>query len=92
MYMFFQQIFAILVVFEWDLLCAEKKDLNIMGFLPMTGKMFRGGPACLLATNMAIDHVNKRDDILEEFLLKLVWRDSKVRKYEPRREKTCLQG
>ena len=50
-----------------------------MGFLPMTGKLFRGGPACLLAANMALKHVNERDDILEGFHLILEWRDSKVR-------------
>ena len=72
------RIFAIFVAFEWNLNVAEQKDLNIMGFLPMTGTMFRGGPACLLATNMAIDHVNEREDILEGFRLNLVWRDSKV--------------
>ena len=77
--MFFVHIFAIWVAFEWDLSYAERKDLNIMGFLPMTGKLFRGGPACLLAANMALKQVNERDDILEGFQLNFEWRDSKVR-------------
>ena len=57
---------------------SEKKQLNLMGLLPMTGNLFRGGKACLLAANLALRHVNARDDVLDEFKLNLIWRDTKV--------------
>ena len=69
---------VITVVMTMRLVICEKKDLNIMGFFPMTGKVFRGGKACLLGADMALRHINGRDDFLEQFNLNLIWRDSKV--------------
>ena len=70
---------AVLLVVKLSMVSAKKKDLNIMGFLPMTGKLFRGGTACLIGANMALRHINDRDDILIDFKLNHIWRDSKVR-------------
>ena len=57
---------------------AQKKDLHIMGLFPMTGKVFRGGNACLLGADLALRQIKDRDDLLENFNLNLIWRDSKV--------------
>ena len=57
---------------------AAVKDLNLMGFIPMTGENWPGGGACLPAIEMAIRHVNARSDILEAYKLNLIWKDSKV--------------
>ena len=56
-------------------------DLHIMGLFPMTGKVFRGGNACLLGADLALRHVNNRSDLLENYSLNLIWRDSKVKFY-----------
>ena len=73
----------ILVLMLWTLQqrlgTAEKKDLHIMGFFPMTGEVFRGGKACLLGSEMALRHINEREDILDNYKLNLIWRDSQVR-------------
>ena len=49
-----------------------------MGLFPMTGKVFRGGKACLLGADLALRHVNDREDLLENYSLNLIWKDSKV--------------
>ena len=54
------------------------KVLNLMGFLPMTGDVLPCGGACLPALEMAVSHINARDDILPGYRLNLVWEDTKV--------------
>ena len=75
-----------LIILIWTFKMAfgfeETKDLNIMGFFPMTGEVFRGGKACLLGSNMALQHINQRDDILHGYRLNLIWRDSKASIFE----------
>ena len=68
----------ILLILKMSFIKAEVKTLNIMGLLPMTGKAWPGGGACLTAAELALRHVNEREDILKEFKLNLTWRDSKV--------------
>lgn len=58
---------------------AEIKTLNIMGLLPMSGEKWSGGGACLTAAEMALRHVNGRNDVLKDFKLDLHWRDGEVR-------------
>ena len=60
-------------------LLAEIKTLNIMGLLPMSGEKWSGGGACLTAAEMALRHVNGRNDVLKDFKLDLHWRDGEVR-------------
>ena len=57
---------------------SERKDLNILGLLPINGNLFRGGNACLIGANMALRHVNARDDILPSYKLNLIYEDTKV--------------
>ena len=59
-------------------MCAARKDLYLMGLLPMTGDGWPGGGACLPALEMAIRHVNARDDILPDYKLNLIWKDTSV--------------
>ena len=56
----------------------EVKNLELLGFLPMTGKGWVGGAACLPAVNMALRHVNERQDILDGYNLTYSWVDSQV--------------
>ena len=55
-----------------------EQTLNIMGLFSVTGENWPGGGACLTAAEMALRHVNERDDILPNFKLNLTWRDGKV--------------
>ena len=68
-----------LLTMTMGFIMAEKKDLNIMGLLPMTGNLFRGGKACLIGANMALRHVNSRDAILSDYKLNFIWEDTQVR-------------
>ena len=44
----------------------------------MTGNVWPGGGACLTSAELALRHVNAREDILKDYKLDLTWRDSKV--------------
>lgn len=61
---------------------AEKIELNIMGLFSITGENWPGGGACLTAAEMALRHVNARDDLFPKFRLNLIWRDGKVGTFE----------
>ena len=56
----------------------ELKNLELLGFLPMTGKGWVGGAACLPAVNMALRHVNERPGLLDGYNLTYSWVDSQV--------------
>ena len=76
------KLIILIWTFEMAFGLEETNDLNIMGFFPMTGEVFRGGKACLLGSNMALQHINQRDDILHGYRLNLIWRDSKASIFE----------
>ena len=56
----------------------EPKTLEMLGFLPMTGKGWIGGGACLPATLMALRHVNERQGLLDGYNLSYSWVDTQV--------------
>ena len=56
----------------------ELKQLELLGFLPMTGKGWVGGAACLPAVWMALRHVNDRRRLLDGYNLTYSWVDSQV--------------
>lgn len=56
-----------------------KKDLNIMGLLPMTGTIWPGGNSCLPAVEMAIEDVHATDGLLDDYRLNYIWLDTKVK-------------
>ena len=62
-----------------SILRQKTKDLHIMGLFPMTGTAWPGGYATKTATEMAIEEINNRSDILPEYKLNLHSVDSKVR-------------
>ena len=68
-----------LFALRMNFITAEPKTLNIMGLFPITGETWPGGWPCLTAVNMALRHIDQRDDILKDYKLNLTWRDSKVR-------------
>ena len=57
---------------------SEPKTLEMLGFLPMTGKGWIGGGACLPATLMALRHVNERQGLLDGYNLSYSWVDTQV--------------
>ena len=56
----------------------ETKRLELLGFLPMTGKGWAGGGACLPAALMATRHVNDRSGLLDGYTLIYSWVDTQV--------------
>ncbi|MGH0154456.1 UNVERIFIED_CONTAM: hypothetical protein FKN15_027070, partial [Acipenser sinensis] len=64
---------------KWDSpkpVCQCKKTLYIGALFPMSGG-WPGGQACLPSAEMALEHVNRRADILPDYELKLIHHDSK---------------
>ena len=59
----------------------EFKNLNLLGFLPMTGVGWAGGGACLPAALMAVRHVNERPGLLDDYNLTYTWVDTQVRSF-----------
>ena len=59
-------------------LYSDKKDLYLMGLLPMTGDTWPGGGACLPPMEMAVRQINDREDILSGYRLNLIWKDTAV--------------
>ena len=56
----------------------QLKELTLQGFLPMTGKGWVGGGACLPATLMALRHVNEKPGLLDDYNLTYTWVDTQV--------------
>ena len=52
--------------------------LHIAALLPMTGQKYPAGQSALTAANMALTDVNKREDILAGFTLKIHVKDTMV--------------
>lgn len=63
---------------------ARKRPLYIGSMAPMTGKKAWWGAGIPLAIEMAFEDINARNDILKEYRLQLVARDTQVR------YRTCL--
>ena len=59
-------------------LCVAITDLYLMGLLPMSGETWPNGGVCLPPMEMAIRHVNEREDLLPGYRLNLVWKDTAV--------------
>ena len=55
----------------------EKKTLTILGLFPMRGQ-WSGGKAMLPAVRLALEHINSRQDVLQDYKLDLVWGDTAV--------------
>ena len=49
-----------------------------MGMLPLTGETWPGGGACLPPMEIALRQINERDDILPDYKLNLIWKDTAV--------------
>ena len=54
------------------------KDLYLIGFTSVTGRVWPGGGALLPAFEMAIHDINNRTDILSDYKLTLLLRDTQV--------------
>ena len=55
----------------------HKTPLYIGGYFTLGGNW--DGSGILPAVEMALDHVNDRNDILNEYELKMVWNDTQVK-------------
>ena len=60
------------------ILASNDKELRLLGLLPMTGDGWSGGISCLPALQMALEDVNKTENILQEYNLTYHWIDTKV--------------
>ena len=56
----------------------DTKDLYLLGLVPMTGNAWPAGKPILTTFDLALEHVNMREDLLKGYTLKLHWADSKV--------------
>ena len=52
--------------------------LYIMGLFPITGDNFQRGPSARIATQLALEHINDREDILPGYEVKINWIDTEV--------------
>ncbi|XP_038057320.1 gamma-aminobutyric acid type B receptor subunit 1-like [Patiria miniata] len=50
--------------------------LYIVGFFPISGDSFHRGNSALLAANLALEHINDKEDILPGYRLAMNWNDS----------------
>jgi len=68
------------VLFGWLLLGMSlcEKELRILGIQPMTGDAWPGGSQCLLATEMALEGINRHPDLLRGFKLVYDYIDDEV--------------
>ncbi len=56
---------------------ASLKDLYFLALFPMDGA-WPGGEANKIAAEIALEHVNSMDTILEGYKLNMIWNDTKV--------------
>ena len=56
----------------------QRTTLYVGSMAPMTGKRAWWGAGIPLAIEMAFEDINKRDDILRDYELKLISRDTQV--------------
>lgn len=61
-----------------DALAGQLRPIRLQGYIPMTGEGWSGGKACLVATLMAVRHVNERSGLLNGYSINYSWTDSKV--------------
>ena len=59
----------------------QPRDLYLMGILPMTGDRWPAGDAQLLAINMALETINKRTGLLDDYRMNVLVEDSRVSVY-----------
>lgn len=64
---------------ELNNITAHERPLYIGSMAPMTGKKSWWGAGIPLAIEMAFEDINKRSDVLKEYKLILVQRDTQVR-------------
>lgn len=70
-------LISLTLLLSWSCPALGKKKLYIGALFPMSGG-WPGGQACLPATQMALDLVNKRTDILPDYELEMIYYDSRV--------------
>lgn len=73
-----RSVLLVAVLVSCECAAAGKKKLYIGALFPMSGG-WPGGQACLPSTQMALDLVNRRRDILPDYELELIHHDSRVR-------------
>ena len=59
---------------------AEKKQIYLAGTFPSGGSEgWQGGQACLPAAKLALEDVNRKDDILKDYHINLADKDDEVK-------------
>ena len=56
----------------------EERDIHVMGLVPQTGTVWPAGDTILTASDIALEQVNSRHDILNGYRLRIHWKDTQV--------------
>lgn len=69
------------IIFSWIMCCEcfKEKNLTIGGIFPMVGG-WGGGVGCLPAVEMALEDINNSTDVLPNYQLWMVGKDSQVKR------------
>ena len=59
----------------------ERIPLYVLGLFPMEGQ-WSGGWSLLTATQIGLEYVNAREDLLPGYTLNLIWNNTKVLSYQ----------
>ena len=75
-----QKMFVILLLSLSLVVLAEKKQIYLAGTFPSGGSEgWQGGQACLPAAKLALEDVNRKDDILKDYHINLADKDDEVK-------------
>ena len=73
-------MFVILLLSLSLAVLAEKKQIYLAGTFPSGGSEgWQGGQACLPAAKLALEDVNRKDDILKDYHINLADKDDEVK-------------
>ena len=74
---------SFMVIACWVVVVAsgETHDLNVLNMMSMTGS-WRGGMTMKVASEMAVDHINNRSQLLPGYRLRLINKDTQVSENE----------
>ena len=53
--------------------------LYIIGLFPISDDKFHRGPSARIASQLALEHINSRKDVLPGYEMKMSWIDTKVK-------------
>ena len=55
------------------------RDIHVLGLIPDTGNVWPAGETIRIASNIALEQVNARPDVLPGYNLVIHWKDTQVK-------------